>query len=90
MLSSLPELQYQIALTMAPAIGPITARKLISKAGSASAVFQMKRSSLERIRGIGPQMSASLFSLSLLDQAAREMEFLDRYKITAHFLDDAE
>ena len=90
MLSSLPELQYQIALTMAPAIGPITARKLIKKAGSASAVFQMSRSSLERIHGIGPQMSGALFSSSLLERAASEMEFLDRYKITALFLGDAE
>lgn len=90
MLSSLPELQYQIALTMAPAIGPIRARKLIKKAGSAGAVFQMSRSSLERIHGIGPQMSGSLFSSSLLEQAAREMEYLRRYQITAIFLEDEE
>ena len=90
MLSSLPELQYQIALTMAPAIGPIRARKLIKKAGSARAVFQMSRSSLERIHGFGPQMSGSLFSPTLLEQAAGEMEYLRRHQITALFLEDEE
>jgi DNA processing protein len=35
-------------------------------------------------------MSGSLFSSSLMDQAAREMEFLDRYQIKALFLNDPE
>lgn len=88
--SSCSELQYQIALTMAPAIGPISARKLIKEAGSASAVFGLKRSALERIPGIGPHMSGSLLSSSLLEKAAREMEFLERYQISARFLNDPE
>ena len=37
------ELLYQIALTMVPDIGPIKAKKLIEKMGSARAVFEEKR-----------------------------------------------
>jgi DNA processing protein len=84
------ELQYQIALTMAPAIGPITARKLIKEAGSAKGVFQLTRASLENIPGIGPQLSASLRAPSLLEKAARELEFIQKYQIAPLFLNDLE
>jgi DNA processing protein len=85
-----PELQYQIALTMAQAIGPVTARRLINKIGSASAVFKMNKASLEKIPGIGPLMSASLSSSTLMEKAAREMEFIERYQISVLFLEDPE
>jgi DNA processing protein len=88
--SSCTELQYQIALTMAPAIGPVTARKLISKAGSASAVFRQKKAILEKIEGIGPVVSGSISSASLLHQAEKELEFLDRFRISAFYFKDAE
>ena len=84
------ELQYQIALTMAPAIGPITARKLIKKSGSARAVFRQKKAILEKIEGIGPVVSGSISSASLLHQAEKELEFLDRYRISAFYFKDAE
>jgi DNA processing protein len=89
-LSSCPELQYQIALTMAPAIGPVTARKLISRAGSAREVFRMNRASLEKIERIGPRLSQSIHKSALLEQAEREMEFLERHHISALYLEDAE
>ena len=88
--STYPELQYQIALTMAPAIGPVIARKLISKAGSASAVFRQNKAILEKIDGIGPVVSGSISSASLLHQAAKELEFLDRFRISAFYFKDAE
>lgn len=88
--ASHPELQYQMALTMAPAIGPITARKLISKAGSAREVFRLSRASLEKIDRIGPRLSESIKSSALLDQAAKEMEFLQKHRIDALYFEDAE
>lgn len=84
------ELLYRIALTMAPAIGPITARKLIKKAGSASAVFRQKKTILEKIEGIGPVVSGSISSASLLHQAEKEMEFLKRHHISALYFKDPE
>jgi DNA processing protein len=88
--TSLPELQYQIALTMAPAIGPVTARKLISRAGSAREVFKLNRASLEKIERIGPHLSQSIHKSALLEKADKEMEFLERHHISALYFEDAE
>jgi len=88
--ASHPELQYQIALTMAPAIGPVTARKLIQKTGSARAVFRQKKDVLKKIEGIGPVVSGSISSESLLHKAEKEMEFLERHHISALYFEDAE
>lgn len=85
---SYPELQYQIALTMAPAIGPVNARKLIGEAGSASGVFNMSRASLEKIEGIGPFLSQSIRSPMLLEQAENELKFLERHDIRALYFKD--
>jgi len=84
------ELLYRIALTMAPAIGPITARKLIDKVGSARAVFDQKRELLEKIEGIGPRMSQSFNASTLLGQAEKEIAFLERYHISALYFEDPE
>jgi DNA processing protein len=85
-----PELVYQVALTMAPAIGPVNARKLIDKAGSASGVFFMDRASLEKIPGIGPVLSQSIRSPGLLEKARKELEFLERHKIRALYFRDSD
>ena len=84
-----PELLYQIALSMAPAIGPITARKLITETGSARKVLLMTRSSLEKIPNIGPRLSQSIKSSALLKQAESEIEFLDQHRIKALYFEDS-
>ena len=82
------ELKYLIALTMAPAIGPVTARKLIKEVGSAQEVFRQKRKALESIEGIGPQLSRFINESSLLGKAERELNFMDRHLIKAlHYKD---
>jgi DNA processing protein len=86
--SSNAELPYQIALTIAPAIGPVTARKLISKAGSACEVFRMSRASLEKIPSIGPLLSQSIKGSALMKQAEMEMEFLEKHHISALYFED--
>ena len=82
------ELQYQIALTMVPAIGPVTARKLIETVGSARAVFRQNKKVLERIEGIGPRMAQSINESALLGQADKEIEFLERHRIDALYFKD--
>ena len=77
------ELKYLIALTMVPSIGPVTARKLIEKVGSAREVFSQKRRILESIQGIGPVLSRSINESSLLGQAEQEMEFMEKHRIEA-------
>ncbi len=75
------ELKYQIALTLAPAIGPITARNLIREVGSASEVFRQKREELQKIKGIGPQLSLSLNLSTLLRDAEQELQFLENHRL---------
>jgi DNA processing protein len=82
------ELQYCIALTMVPAIGPVIARRLIEKTGSARAVFREDREDLEKIEGIGPRLSASIRSSSLFEQAGKELNFLERHRIDALYFRD--
>ena len=82
------ELKYRIALTMAQAVGPVIARKLIEKAGSAREVFAQKKEFLVKIEGIGPRLSLSLQDPALLEQAEKEITFLERHQISALFFED--
>jgi len=75
------ELRYLIALTLVPAIGSITARKLIAYTGSAKAVFSEKKSNLEKIPGIGSFLAGSVKPAEVLVQADRELLFIDRNRI---------
>ncbi len=53
---------HQIALTLVPKVGLITARKLIANCGSAEAVFQESRKGLLSIPGIGRTMTDSILA----------------------------
>jgi len=83
-----PELLYRIALTMVPALGPIKAKKMIKFLGSPQAIFKEKQKTLIKIRGIGSRISDSITSMSLLDAAEKEMEFMFKHKITASYYQD--
>ena len=83
------DLKYQIALTLAPAIGPVTARKLIEKFGSPRRIFEQKKwRFFQQISGIGPSMSASFHPKELLEEAERELKFMDRYQVSALYVKD--
>jgi DNA processing protein len=75
---------------MAPAIGPITARKLISRAGSAREVFRMNRASIEKIERINPRQTQSINFSVLLDRAKKELEFIERNHISALLYENAD
>jgi len=73
---------------MVPAIGPVTARKLIEKIGSAREIFKEKRETLQKIQGIGPRMAQSFNTFDLLLQAEKELKFLKRHHISALYYQD--
>jgi DNA processing protein len=75
---------------MVPSIGPITARKLILKAGSAREVFLMNKPSLEKIDRIGPRLSHALTSSILMKQAENEMAFLEKHHISVFYFEDSD
>ena len=71
------ELKFLIALSMIPAVGPLTARKLIAYTGSAESVFNEKRHILEKIPGIGSTLAARAASGELVGKAEKEIIFCE-------------
>jgi DNA processing protein len=82
-------LVHKIALGMIPGIGDITARKLVSYAGSVQAVFTESCRNLKRIPGIGESLAQAVAGHDYLNTAAREAEYVEKHNIKVFFyLDD--
>lgn len=78
-------LQHQIALTLVPQVGPVTAKVLVSYCGSAEAVFRASKRELIKIPGVGPVTADCLLSSVPLQSAERELDFLERHDVKALF-----
>jgi DNA processing protein len=83
-------LKYQIALTMLPGVGGVTAKRLISYCGGVEALFHQKKSSLMKIPGIGSFTAESITSFRDFDRAEKEMEFIAKTGIKTLFYLDKE
>ena len=85
-------LQYQIALTLIPNVGDITAKKLIAYCGSAEDVFKQKKPHLLKIPGIGELVANSVLNNSFvtdsLKRAEKEIDFIQKRNIQALFYTD--
>ncbi|MFN0015151.1 MAG: DNA-processing protein DprA [Saprospiraceae bacterium] len=79
---------YQIALTLLPQVGAITAKTLVSYCGSAEAVFRASRRELVKIPGIGPGIAAGIALSSALTKAEEELRYLEQYSVSAIFYTD--
>ncbi|MDN5199778.1 DNA-processing protein DprA [Fulvivirgaceae bacterium BMA10] len=60
---------FQVAISLAPKIGGMLTKQLISHCGSAQAVFKSTKHKLGRIPGIGSNHIKTLFSKELLKEA---------------------
>jgi len=78
-------LLYELALTMINSVGPVTARNIVSYCGSPEAVFRQSRKSLTRIPSIGEKTAVEILSKSVLVNAEKEMEFIQKHDIHYHF-----
>jgi len=76
-------LLHDIALSLISGVGSITARQLISYAGSSQAVLSMRRKDLLQIPGIGETMADRILQANTLSRAEEELRFIERYKIKA-------
>ena len=76
---------YRIALGMIPGIGGITARKILAFTGSAKAAFSVPKKTLLGIPGVGDLLADRMRSTGILDQAKRELEFINKRRITCLF-----
>ncbi|MBK9336549.1 MAG: DNA-protecting protein DprA [Lewinellaceae bacterium] len=81
-------LHYQIALTLLPQVGAITAKTLVSYCGSAEAVFRASRRELLKIPGIGPGIASGIAISEAQAKAEQELKFLEQYGVQALFYTD--
>jgi DNA processing protein len=84
------ELQYQIALTLIPGVGCITAKQLLAYCGSAAAVFDATPQALVRIPDIGATLSHAVMASrsAALARAQQELEFVERHGVKPLFFLD--
>lgn len=74
---------YQVALTMIPRIGAITAKRLIEYLGSPEEVFREKPAHLRNIPGVGEFLSGQVRSKDFISEASREVEAMEKSRISA-------
>lgn len=78
-------LQYQIALTLLPHIGPKLGRELVAYCGGPEAVFREKAPYLAKIPGIGKELARAIAAQNVLDRAAEEEAFIIKNNIQPLF-----
>lgn len=79
------DLLYKIAISLVPGIGCITAKSLIAYCGSAGQVFKEKEKILRTVPGIGTVLAKNILQSKVIARAGREMEFIRKNGIEAHF-----
>ncbi|MEZ4809899.1 MAG: DNA-processing protein DprA [Allomuricauda sp.] len=83
-----PEIIATLRLQAIPNIGDVTAKKLIARCGSPTAIFEDKMQHLLKIDGIGPMTLKCLHDPVHLDEAESEYDFILKEGIvTTYFLD---
>jgi len=83
------QILYHLALQAVVGIGDINAKKLITHCGSAQAVFEEKSRNLEKIIGIGSYIIKRIKKSSTLQNAEKELNFINKNNITVNsFLDE--
>jgi len=81
-------LVYQLAMTMVPGIGAITARKLIGYVGSPEAVFSEKPATLRQIPGVGEHLAAQVSARNFIAGAEDEIARMKKYRISSIYYQD--
>jgi DNA processing protein len=79
---------YQIALSLIPGIGDISAKRLVAYCGGVEAVFTERKRALLKIPGIGEATVNSLLNHNVFARAEKEIEFIERYSIRHFFFLD--
>jgi DNA processing protein len=80
--------QYEIGLSLIPAIGPIKAKILVSHLGSAEAIFKEKTQNLFKIPGVGAFFLKNFNAKECLLRAERELNFMENNAVTALYYKD--
>ncbi len=82
------ELLAVLRLQSTPKVGDIISKKLIRTLGTASQIFEEKKSSLLKIDGIGEFIVHQLLNEKTLKHAEKELEYIKKHRISyAYFFD---
>ena len=76
------ETLYSVALRHCPLIGDTIFRRLVNEAGSAKEVWELSKSGLHHIYGIGKKISQEIGKAEHLHFAEQELNFCERNDIT--------
>lgn len=82
------DLLYQIALTLVPNVGPVDAKRLLSKYEDAAAIFSAANSELEKLEGIGTIKAKNIRSFKDFKRVEEEIAFIEKHRITPLFIND--
>lgn len=83
------DLLYQLALTFVPNIGPVQAKILLQHFDPVE-IFKARKTSLEKIEGIGGVRANNIKAFTDLSIVEDEVKFIEKYKIKPLFLTDKE
>lgn len=81
---------HQIGLTLIKNVGHAYAKKLLDHFGSAEAVFGASRKQLMEIRGIGKATASLILASDALEQAEKQVVFIEKHGIKVLFYTDNE
>ncbi|MDC3210017.1 DNA-processing protein DprA [Saprospiraceae bacterium] len=82
------DLLYKIAITKIPKVGAITAKNLVSYCGGPKAVFEASQKELISIPGIGRTLAENIRHYNVLEEAEKEIEFIENNNIQCLFYTD--
>ena len=71
------QIQYLLALTLVPDIGPIITRNLVAQFGSPQAVFDTPKRHLAKMPGVSRHMANIIHQPEILRQAERELAWME-------------
>lgn len=75
------ELFYRIALTFVKDVGAVTAQKLVTHYGTASAIFNAPLKQLKTIAGMGEVRSKAFKDEKVFERAEKELEYIEQNNV---------
>ena len=78
----------KIALTLIKGVGHVTAKNLLSNFGDADSIFKASKEALMQVPGVGAGIAAQILETDALEEASRQLRFLEKHKIETLFFKD--
>jgi DNA processing protein len=79
---------HKIGLTLIQSVGHAHAKKLLDHFGSAESVFKAKKKQLMKVNGIGMAISSLILESNALEEAKKQVSFIEKHKIQVLFYTD--